>query len=131
MYTARMFDQFASYFPRIADRVIKYYSNGHRELIVSLDDGAVLSFDSFDNSYRTLPSDPFNMTQTECAIEFGYRLRKKLEEKHMTQMQLSEKTGIAQYLLSDYINGVRLPKFHNVDRIAKALGCSVDEFRYI
>ena len=50
--------------------------------------------------------------------------------KGITQSELSNCTDIPQYLISDYIRGKRTPSFYNVDKIAKALDCSVDELRY-
>jgi transcriptional regulator with XRE-family HTH domain len=51
--------------------------------------------------------------------------------KGVTQSDLSFATGIAQPTLSGYINGKHEPGLYAIDKIAKALGCSVDEFRYI
>jgi transcriptional regulator with XRE-family HTH domain len=48
----------------------------------------------------------------------------------ISQCELSERTGITQPSISDYMNGKKLPSFYTVDKIAKALGCSVDAFRY-
>lgn len=131
MHTTAMFDQFSLHFPRIAEHATRYYEKGNYELIVFLDDGYALSFNCIDNSFRTLPPNPNKMTKDEFAKDFGYRLGRKLEEKHITQSHLSELTGIAQYLISDYINGSRVPGLYQFDKIAKALNCSMDEFRYI
>lgn len=51
-------------------------------------------------------------------------IRKRL---NMTQKQLSVRTGISQENLSRYESGKRSPKIGTAFKIAKALGCTVDE----
>ena len=51
-------------------------------------------------------------------------IRKRL---NMTQKQLSVRTGISQVNLSRYESGKRSPKIGTAFKIAKALGCTVDE----
>jgi transcriptional regulator with XRE-family HTH domain len=48
----------------------------------------------------------------------------------VSQLELSELTGIPQSTISNYLTGKFLPGFYNMDKIAKALKCSIDEFRY-
>lgn len=45
--------------------------------------------------------------------------------QHLTQKELSERTGITQADLSRIENGTRNPSLHMVQRIAKALGMEV------
>lgn len=80
---------------------------------------------------RKLPPDPNNLTKEECLGEFGVRLQQMMGSKGISQVRLSEMTGIPQVTISSYICGRSVPGFYNVDKIAKALNCSVDEFRYI
>jgi repressor LexA len=47
-----------------------------------------------------------------------------LEEKDMTQTELSRLTGITQSSISDYITGKYKPKQDKIDLIARALGVS-------
>ena len=51
-------------------------------------------------------------------------IRKRL---NMTQKQLSVRTGISQVNQSRYESGKRSPKIGTAFKIAKALGCTVDE----
>lgn len=79
---------------------------------------------------RKLPRDSNNMSEEEYRIEFSMRLKKIMYRKGWTQDDLSEATGITQAMISRYISRKATPSFYNVDKIAKALGCSTDEFRY-
>lgn len=123
--------EFKTYFPSLSRKMVKFKRLNVRELLAKLDDGSGVVFDMFDHTIRWLPNNSENMTEQECKKEFGLRLRKIMEIKGVTQDDLSEKTGIAQPILSNYIRGKNAPSFYRVDKIAKALGCSVDDLRYI
>ena len=48
----------------------------------------------------------------------------------MDQKDLSKKTGISETMISRYMNGLSNPGFFVVDKIARALDCSMDDLRY-
>lgn len=123
---------FETLYPNLADKVksSKKVIKG-RELEVKLTDGRAFIFDSQEATLRKLPSNSKYITKEECQIEFGYRLSKIMEIKGVTQSELSDKADVRQSDISYYIRGLRTPTFYVVDRIAKALNVSVDEFRYI
>ena len=77
-----------------------------------------------------MPKDISNMSEDECKTEFSWRLRSRMQRKRVTQQDLSDMTGISQSCISGYLNGTNMPSFYKADKIAKALGCSVDDFRY-
>ena len=122
---------FELHYPYIAKKVVAYNDRGWGELLVKLEDGRFLLYDDVEHTIRYLPKDPDNLTKEECAREFGIRLQRMMDRRHVTQCDLSDITGIPQPLISHYTNGLTLPTFYNIDKIAKALNCSVDEFRYI
>ena len=128
----RLISNFELRFPNVTQDVRKYdgttYSN---ELIVTFKDGSKILYNDFENTVRNLPADSSNMSEKQFRREFGYRVKRIMLEKGVTQDELSEKTGIAQETLSRYICGKNVPSFYKIDKIAKALDCSVDEFRYI
>lgn len=47
---------------------------------------------------------------------------KSRDEKHLTQKQLSDITGIAQSEISKYENGLGNPSLDTIERIAKGMG---------
>lgn len=128
----RLISNFELRFPSVTQDVYKYdgtrYAN---ELIVTFRDGSKILYNDFENTVRNLPVDSGNMSEKQFRREFGYRVKRIMLEKGVTQDELSEKTGIAQETLSRYICGKNVPSFYKIDKIAKALDCSVDEFRYI
>lgn len=125
-----MIHNYEKMFPSLANQTVGYIELNDFELLIKLEDGSKIIYDDFNKSYRNVPDDSHNMTEQECKREFGIRLRKILERKGMSQFELSERTGITPSDICNYVNGKTSPTFYRVDKIAKALGCSVDEFRY-
>lgn len=125
-----MIENFKIDFPRDAVQIMYYEPIGYDCLEIKLMDGTTIIYDNFNRSARNLPKDSHNITEEEFRREFGYRLRRIMEYKHITQVELSEKSGIPQCHISGYINGKRTPSSYNLDKLAKALRCSVDDFRY-
>ena len=118
------------YFPLFVERGAEFCEVGNFELIIRMNNGDKFLYDDLDRSIRQLPKDSLNMTEEECKREFGMRLYKVMERKGVTQKELSELTGIPYPMINRYLRGVNEPSFYKVDKIAKALGCSIDDLRY-
>ena len=121
---------FKKQFPCFADHAVEYRKKGPFESVVKLDDGNVISYYDTEQGIRRLPSDDSRLTEEECREEFGIRLYRLMCDKGVTQPELSEMTGITQSNISNYINGRKTPSFYTVDKIARALDCSIEELRY-
>lgn len=119
-----------NHFPRLAEHVIDCYYNSPWEIIVELDNGSKQACYPHHHMLRFLPDNCDAITEAECRREFGIRLRYIMMSYGITQTELSEMTGITQSKISQYINSKALPSFYNTDKIAKAIGCPVDYFRY-
>jgi DNA-binding Xre family transcriptional regulator len=117
-------------FPHIFNKMIGYREVNDFDLLVTLEGGKKILYDDFDKTFRALPKDVSDMSEEECKSEFAYRLRTHMKRKLVSQRDLSDMTGISQSTLSRYLVGISIPSFYKADKIAKALGCSVDEFRY-
>lgn len=128
--TELMFEDFIAYFPSIGTHAIKYWESSTYELSVELDDGTIAIFDYTNKTIRWLSQDDYT-TEQKCKYEFGRRLKRLMFIKGVTQMELADMTGISQTLLSGYITGRVSPTFPKVDKICRALDCSMDELRYI
>lgn len=55
------------------------------------------------------------------------RIKEMLNEKNISQKQLSEVTGITESAISHYIKGDRVPRGANLVKIARALGTTTDD----
>lgn len=124
-YIHRNFELYHKY---DAARAVEYKEVSFDELLVKLEDGRWILYDDSEKTVRTVRVD--DITEEQCQRDFGHRLRKLMCLRGITQVELSDKTGIPQPLISKYINGVVTPSFYKVVQITKALGCSLEDLRY-
>lgn len=127
----QLIEDFNLFFPNFNARAVDYELTGDWWLTIKMEDGSVYIYDELDNGLRRIPDDPNNMTDAQCLHEFGVRLKLLLQRKCISHGELAERIGISPVVLSGYITGKHSPGFHVVDKIAKALNCSIDEFRYL
>lgn len=78
-----------------------------------------------------IPKDDKNLDKESFRRIFGVLLRRALEHSGLTQEELSQKTGIPQPNISDYLYGKHFPSFYQIDKMAKAMNCSVEDLRYV
>ena len=131
MDTELLWKNFERQFPYVAAQVCEYHADNSIELVVGLDNGERYVYDDTWQSIRQIPSSPLNLTENEFKREFGVRLRKLMERYGVTQLDLSERTGINNVTICRYLSGRSVPSFYAIDKIAKAIGCSTDDFRYV
>lgn len=115
-------------YPHIVDQAVEFYAGIEAEVIIVLRNGDRYSFDEYEGVIRKLP-EVNEMTEEQCLYEFSFRLRRLMYRRGITQEILSERTGISRTLISRYMNGKSCPSFYKVDKIAKAIGCSVEDLR--
>ena len=60
-------------------------------------------------------------------MKFNERLKKFREDKSLTQVQLSELTGISARMIQKYEAGTARPRLDAAEKIAKALNITTDE----
>lgn len=125
-----LFDSMRYYFPSIADKVVYYHEEGFLLLLVETFDNRVYIYDEIGNGIRQIHYDADNMTEEDFRYEFGWRLRRVMGYKVVMQNDLADMIGLSQSRISDYLRGARTPSFYIADKIAKALGCSVETFLY-
>ena len=101
------------------------------ELLVTMKDGKQYIYNNYRNSIRLLPEDSMHLTNEQITFEFCFRLESMLEQRGLTQKELSMMTGISEHTISKYMSFAGTPNFINLDKICKALDCSADEFRYL
>lgn len=130
-YKYSIVKSFENEHPNLAKNVACYRELGGYDLLIEYEDGSAIVYSDFDKTFRRLPNDPFNMTDSERRYEFGTRLRRKMFVKRISQLELSRRTGISNVMLSRYINGKSDPSYITVEKICNALGCDMDELRYI
>lgn len=126
-----LYKNFALYYRELAERVTDYDETDIGELTLYLDNGETIIYDDIHQSVRTLPIDSDRMTVEECRSEFGKRLKSLLERRCMSQRELANMIGVSEMTISNYMLGKATPNFYTLDKMARALHCSVDKFRYV
>lgn len=121
-----LYDEYALYYPKYASITEDWYQESEWDLVAKLSDGSRLIFDGHMRTIRSLP-DTDDIDERQLRIEFSKRLYKMLDRKGITQLELSKRTGISTMAISKYINRKATPSLHNANKIARALGCSVDD----
>lgn len=121
--------RFKLYYPHLANHVHKFcYDPDLDELIFVSDDNSLWCYDDADNTVHCISDNYNDISDDKYKKEFGRRLQKIMLKKRITQDSLTEKTGISQCRISNYINGISVPSFINAVKIADALNYSVDIF---
>lgn len=121
-----LYDEYALYFPQYASMTEDWYEENEWDLVAKLSDGSRLIFDGFMHTVRGLP-DSNDMTEEKFRLEFSKRLYKMLDRRRITQLELSQRTGISPVMINRYLHRKVTPSIYNVNKIARALGCSIDE----
>ena len=121
---------FSFYYPDLAEEVVDFRIFYYTKTLVKLSNGEVYIYDEELTTIKRMPDDPDDLTEFECRDIFSCALSHIMRVRGVTQFVLSRATGISQQAISSYIRGTRTPTFYVVDKIAKALDCSTDDFRY-
>lgn len=119
------------YFPDLLGEVV--HAREYVQFMLLLETNA--EYDYFynitNNVLIPIPKDDKNLDKESFRRIFGVLLRRALECSGLTQEELSEKTGIPQPNISDYLYGKHFPSFYQIDKMAKAMNCSVEDLRYV
>ena len=59
-------------------------------------------------------------------MNFSKQLKKAMEARNISQLELSEQTGIGKSSISQYISGKNVPKDRALKKLAYVLDCSVE-----
>lgn len=126
-----LLDNLKMYFPHIFNTMRECKLVDHTEIIIVTIYDEVYLFNNIDKGVRRLPSisDRY-FDEEEFRKFFSVRLQTLLMEKCMTQLRLSEETGISKIVLNRYFTGKSLPSMYNAYLISKALNCSLGDFIY-
>ena len=119
------------YFPDLLGKVM--HAREYVQLMLLLETNS--KYDYFynlsNNVLIPIPKSDQDLDKESFRRIFGVLLRRALERSGLTQEELSEKTGIPQPNISDYLYGKHFPSFYQIDNMAKAMNCSVEDLRYV
>ncbi len=119
------------YFPGLLGEVLHAREYVHLMLLLETNSKYDYFYNLTNNVLIPIPKDDRDLDKESFARIFGVLLRRALEHSGLTQEELSEKTGIQQARISDYLYGKHFPSFYQIDKMAKAMNCSVEDLRYV
>lgn len=124
-----LFRNFSMYNPSEAARAIDYEYYDDYELLVTLDDHSQILYDDLLKGILYIHPNPSGELPEEDIWRLGFarRLFKKMRLHGLTQMDLAAVTDISQVTISKYINGKSTPSVYNLEKLAKALDCTVED----
>ena len=125
-----LYKEYELYCPQYASITEECYQENEWDLIAILKDGTRIMYDGEQHSIRSLP-DSNDISEEQLRIEFSKRVSKILRRRGMSQLELSNLTGISTTTISKYMSRKATPSLYNANRIARALGCSIDELMCI
>ena len=126
-----LLENFKTYYPIVAEDMIRYESKSSLSLTIETSDGRIWEYNEIGNRLRVIPNDKDLITEEEYRQELVNALFAMMRRKGINQLELSEMTGISQPQLSRYMTGRNTPSSFVLRKIARALGCSIDELSYM
>lgn len=115
---------FELYYPELFKDALAYYEDRLGYLVIEMRDGSIFIYDDETSNLA-------NRASLNDKKDFAARLRIIMRRRHITQKELSEKSGLSVNTISSYVNGRQLPNYRIACVLADVLECSTDDFRYV
>lgn len=135
----KIIERYKLWHPSLYDKTLECRPSGKYSILASLDDGTKIEFNATDNTIQDVTKfyicDSTNYVDEEnWRKEFGYKLRRIISEKGISQEKLSSLSGISRQMLTRYIRGISTPSSYTLTRLSEILDCDIREltkFGYI
>ena len=113
--------------PHFYERTVDWWASGKMSIVVEMDNGTRYEFDRMDGTLRRLRDKDLELDEDILSKELCANLRKNIPLTGKTQADICEELGITKAALSRYINGNSSPSATRLFRIARVIGCTMDE----
>lgn len=123
----QLFRDFGLQHPQFYEQTVDWCPSGQFSIFVKLENGKCYDYDRMDGSLRRVRSKDDAFDDDILTKELGANLRKNIPLTGKTQMELCEELGITRAMMSRYICGKATPSATKLYRIAKAIGCTMEE----
>ena len=100
------------------------------EIYFQFKDGRKCIYDTIFHGSKGFYPEGYELTDEEWKVSFKNRLIKLMKHKRISQAELAEKIGTSQTMISHYITGRYVPGVVMAAKIARALGCSIEDLLY-
>lgn len=123
----RLFQDFGLQHPHFYEQVVDWCPSGRMSIFVKLNNGKCYDYDRADGSIRRVRSKDDVFDDDILEQELSANLRKNIPFAGKTQTELCEELGITSAMMSRYLHGKSTPSATKLYRIAKAIGCTMEE----
>lgn len=120
-----VFEDFKRY-NAISFPIVDWRQVGPCEIVVRFEDGYRVHYSSRTHCFTPM-YDMLSMNDDDWKWQFSMRLLVQMQTARMTQEKMAEETGLSQATISNYMNGRRVPDAIALNKIVRALGCSVTD----
>lgn len=122
----RILNQFQLYYPSLYEQTVDWWATGPMSITVKLRDKSRFEYNSMYDTIRAIKLEATSDDEI-IAKSLGYNLQKFIPLSGKTQNEIAKDLGITNAMLSRYVHGTSMPSAGKAFRLAKILGCSVDE----
>ena len=99
------------------------------DLLITFSNGTKVLYDRCTGYYKNISYGDINeLTEEQEKVELAYMLRSLMKRNFVTQEELAAKANITQAMVSRYVRGEAMPNAITLNKIAKVIGCSMDDF---
>ena len=129
MSTERILNKINRDYPWIIKHIVDIRERTDGYYLIKMDDGEWLRYDELECKIESLYKllHPEDMTEPQWREYFAKTLRRKLLLKNMTQVELSNKTGIGIVTINSYARAKSIPNIFSLHKLAVALDCSIND----
>jgi len=110
--------------------IVAAYAMNDYDVYIEFRDGSKIIFDTYANTSRRVYDLNRPPTEMDLRRELKDNLYAMMERKDINEMELAEKVGTTQPMISRYLQGRSIPNAITLKKIAIALDCSIDDFFY-
>lgn len=101
--------------------------------VTYVDDGSWILYDDVLKSVRYISTHKANQVRSgrlrpnAWLYSFSILFNRALSKHHVTQREVSERSGLSERIISEYSNGSTAPSVYKLYKLANAIGCNPDE----
>lgn len=98
------------------------------DLQITFKNGITEVYDTFANTCRRVKDIDKPRTDKQIRNDFKRYLQIMMNRKWVDQTELAKRVDTTQPMISRYLSGSDVPGYLMLGKLAKALGCDVDDF---
>ena len=122
-----IFSDFKQRHPNLARKIIYWEPHSPATIFIRFDDIMTITY-NYDTHKVVILSDSNvkardkRSARDRLVEDFKTRIHKTMKERHLTQQNVSDLSGISRESINKYLSGKKTPKVSTMQKIYKSLG---------